>query len=124
GGTVSSGGTGTTGGTAPTAECNTIQPGRAPLRRLTINEFNNVVRDLLGDTTNPGNELPSEILGKGFGNDADLQSVSDLLAEKYYAVSEAVAARATESKAALGRLHACASNVTPPNEEACVRSIV
>jgi hypothetical protein len=122
---VGTGGTAaSSGGAGSTLDCSAIKPGRSPLRRLTTYEFNNTVRDLLGDTTNPGSELPSEILGKGFGNDADLQSVSDLLAEKYYSVSETVAARATENTAALARLHTCANNLAVANEEACVRSIL
>ena len=113
-----------TGGSAPLLECQQIKPGRAPLRRLTTNEYNNTVEDLLGDATKPGNEFPAEILGKGFGNDADLQSVSDLLAEKYYSVAETVANRATGSSAALGKLHSCATNVASSQEEACARSII
>ena len=69
----------------------------APLRRLTRFEYNNTVRDLLGDTTSPANALPAEELGNGFGNDAAAQSVSSLLAEQYAAVAEAIAARATQS---------------------------
>jgi hypothetical protein len=113
-----------TGGSAPLLECPTVKPGRAPLRRLTTNEYNNTVEDLLGDTTKPGNEFPAEALGKGFANDADLQSVSDLLAEKFYSAAETVANRATENAAALGKLHACASNVAASGEEACARSII
>ena len=113
-----------TGGSAPLLECPTVKPGRAPLRRLTTNEYNNTVEELLGDTTKPGNEFPAEALGKGFANDADLQSVSDLLAEKYYSAAETVANRATENAAALGKLHACASNVAASGEEACARSII
>jgi len=120
-GGISTGGA-STGGTS-SATCTEIKPGRAPLRRLTTYEYNNTVRELFGDTTNPGSEFPSEVLGKGFGNDADLQSVSDLLAEKYYSVAETVAARATENATALGRLHACTSSLTSGSEEACVRSI-
>jgi hypothetical protein len=75
------------------------------------------------DDTNPGSEFPSEILGKGFGNDADQQAVSDLLAEKYFTVAESIAARATETPAALEKLHTCTKGVTAANEEACARSI-
>ncbi len=118
-----SGGAG--GGEAPLpTACTSITPGRAPLRRLTTHEFNQTVQEVLGDATNPGSEFPSEILGKGFGNDADLQSVSDLLAEKYFSVAESVAARATETPAALAKLHPCAQSVTAANEEACARSII
>jgi hypothetical protein len=68
---------------------------RAPLRRLTRFEFDNTVRDLLGDDTAPGAALPSDELSNGFGNDADALSVSSLLVEQYGAVAEAIAARAT-----------------------------
>jgi hypothetical protein len=116
---------GAAGGEPPLpTTCTSIAPGRAPLRRLTTYEFNSTVKELLGDTTNPGNEFPSEILGKGFGNDAELQSVSDLLAEKYFSVAESVAARATETPAALEKLHTCARGVTAANEETCARSIL
>ena len=55
-GTGSGLGTGT-GGT-DVLRCNTISPGRAPLRRLTTYEYNNTIHDLLGDTTSPGSALP------------------------------------------------------------------
>src|SRR6185369_5481827 len=49
-------------GGLPAAACNTISPGRAPLRRLTTYEYNNTIRDLLNDTTiNPGNSLPAQV---------------------------------------------------------------
>jgi hypothetical protein len=82
-------------------------PARAPLRRLTRFEYNNSVRDLLGDATQPARSFPSEELGNGFGNDADAQSVSSLLAEQYSTVAEAIAARATETPEALARTTTC-----------------
>src|SRR5689334_7585438 len=79
---------------APLAcEPGVVYPGRAPLRRLTRFEYNNTVRDLLGDTTNPAFSLPSEDVGNGFGNDADTLSVSSLLAEQLGTVAEGVAQR-------------------------------
>jgi hypothetical protein len=101
-----------------------VRPGRAPLRRLTRFEYNNTVRDLLGDTTSPANGLPAEELGNGFGNDAAGQAVSSLLAEQYATVAEGVAARATQTPAALGKLAPCAATVTAANEEACARTII
>jgi hypothetical protein len=114
-----------TGGTPVVLDCSATNPGRSPLRRLTTYEFNNTVRDLLGDTTNPGSALPAQVDSKQnlFGNDADQQSPSPLLIEKYQAVAESVAARATASTTALGKLHSCASNVTAANEESCARMI-
>ncbi len=100
----------------------------APLRRLTRFEYNNVVRDLLGDDTSPGNSLPSEISGNGFGNDAETQTVSSLLVEQYATVSEGIAKRATESRDKLGALAACAAEIeagTPTaDEETCARELV
>ena len=37
----------------------------------------------VGDDTEPANAFPSEEIGNGFGNDADAQAVSSLLAEEY-----------------------------------------
>jgi hypothetical protein len=103
-------------------------PGRAPLRRLTRFEYNNAVRDLLGDTTAPASALPPEEIGNGFGNDADVLSVSSLLAEQYGSVAEGIAGRATATATALGRLATCASSITATTaaatRDACVRTVI
>ena len=102
-------------------------PGPAPLRRLTRFEYNNTVRDLLGDTTLPASAFPSEETGNGFGNDAYAQSVSSLLAETYGTVAEGVAQRATETPAALGKIVDCAATVDGTDaaaEKACVRTLI
>lgn len=101
-----------------------IQPGRAPIRRLTRAEYNTTVRDLLGDTTNPASTLPAEEIGNGFGNDADAQSVSSLLASEWGRVAEGVATRATNSPAQLAKLHACTQSVTTANEAQCAREVI
>ncbi|HET6146062.1 MAG TPA: DUF1592 domain-containing protein [Polyangia bacterium] len=121
-------GTGATpggGGGAVLSSCGqSIQPGRAPIRRLTRFEYNNSVRDLFGDTTQPATALPAEELGNGFGNDADAYSVSGLLTEKYGVVAEDVAARATATPAALAKLAACAATVSAATEASCARTII
>lgn len=103
-------------------------PGRAPLRRLTRFEYNHTLRDLLDDTTSPGDAFPSEEIGNGFGNDADAQSVSSLLAEQYGVVGESVALRATATPAALEKLAPCASTITATTdaatEETCARTLI
>ncbi|AUX28892.1 MULTISPECIES: DUF1592 domain-containing protein [Sorangium] len=101
-----------------------VYPGRAPLRRLTRVEYNNTVRDLLGDTTDPAFSLPSEDVGNGFGNDADTLSVSSLLAEQLGTVAEGVAQRATATPEALAKLAPCARNVAAADEAACARTII
>lgn len=66
-------------------------PGNRKLRRLNRDEFDNTVRDLLGDTTRPGaNVFPADDFGYGFDNIADVLTTAPLLVEKYEAVSEAL----------------------------------
>lgn len=77
----------------PSACATTVSPGRSPVRRLTRFEYNNTVRDLLGDTTRPADKFPPEEIGNGFGNDADALTVSRLLAEQYQAAAQGIAAR-------------------------------
>ena len=107
----------------PPARCQTkmVRAGRAPLRRLTRFEYDNTVRDLLGDNTAPARSLPSDEIANGFGNDAEALSVSSLLVEQLATVAEGIAARATQP-AALARLLPCAAN--PAGEDGCVRGFV
>jgi len=65
-----------------------------PIRRLTRFEYNNTVRDLLGDTSNPADVLPPEEEVAGFNNQAAALTSSDLLIEQYMKVAENVSARA------------------------------
>ncbi|HLZ07699.1 MAG TPA: DUF1587 domain-containing protein, partial [Chloroflexota bacterium] len=46
------------GGSSGTGDPNAAGP--MPLRRLTNREYNNTVRDLLGDATQPANQFPSD----------------------------------------------------------------
>lgn len=82
-------------GVAPTAvECKTATfPGRTPLRRLTAAEYNNTVRDLLGDTTSPGNDFPPPAEGSGFSNDADAYQTQVVDVQAWFTAAEALAAR-------------------------------
>ena len=65
-----------------------------PIRRLTRFEYNQTVRDLLGDRTNPADALPPEEEVAGFNNQAAALTSSDLLIEQYMKVAEDVAERA------------------------------
>ena len=122
-GTAGASGTGS-GGSAP-VDCSAISPGRAPIRRLTTYEYSNTVRDLLNDTSSPGNALPPQVDSAQnlFGNDADEQAPSPFLIEQYQTVAQTVAATATASTAALAKLNSCASTVTAATESACARAI-
>ena len=70
---------------------------RAVLRRLTHSQYNNTVRDLLGDQTAPANQFPPEDFVNGFKNQYEAQSLSPLLAEAYSAAAEKLARNAFRS---------------------------
>ena len=67
---------------------------RAVLRRLTHSQYNNTVRDLLGDQTAPANQFPPEDFVNGFKDQYDGQNLSPLLAEAYSAAAEKLARNA------------------------------
>src|SRR5205823_12650332 len=64
------------------------------LRRLTHSQFNNTVRDLLGDQTSPADQFPPEDFINGFRNQSQAQSLSPLLIEAYSAAAEQLARNA------------------------------
>lgn len=73
-------------------------PRATPLRLLTRREYNNTVRDVLGDSTSPANALPREPVALGFENNADvLQATTDGVA-RYLDVAETVAAAAVRDR--------------------------
>ncbi|NMO22578.1 DUF1592 domain-containing protein [Pyxidicoccus fallax] len=59
--------------------------GAHALRRLNRAEYDNTVRDLLGETSRPASTFPADPTGAGFDNDASLLSVSPALVEAYEA---------------------------------------
>jgi len=71
--------------------------GAAPtvvLRRLTQSQYNNTVRDLLRDTSDPAGSFPPEDYVDGFKNQYESLSVSPLLTEAYGLAAEKLAANA------------------------------
>lgn len=64
------------------------------LRRLTHSQYNNTVRDLLKDTSNPASHFPPEDYVNGFKNQYRALSVSPILAEAYSRAAERLAANA------------------------------
>jgi hypothetical protein len=81
------------------ASCSSETAGPAtaegPFRRLTREEYNNTVRDLLGATTRPADTFPPEEQANGFNNNSKVLGVTQLLAENYLATSEVLADRFT-----------------------------
>jgi len=66
----------------------------AALRRLTHSQYNNTVRDLLGDQTAPASQFPPEDFVNGFKNQYQSQNLSPLLVEAYAAAAERLARNA------------------------------
>jgi hypothetical protein len=95
--------------------------GPSPLRRLTHYEYNNTVRDLLGDTTQPANEFAPENREGVLDNDVGSLSISPTLFEQYYRAADAIAARALEGDG-LARVAGCAP--TGAMEMSCVRQFI
>ena len=67
---------------------------RPDLRRLTHSQYNNTVRDLLGDQTAPASQFPPEDFVNGFRNQSQAQSLSPLQIEAYSAAAEKLASAA------------------------------
>src|SRR5262245_54695143 len=53
-------------------------PANAPARLLTREEYNNTVRDLLGDATRPADAFPVEARVLGFENNASANKANSL----------------------------------------------
>ncbi len=64
---------------------------RIMLRRLTHSQYNNTVRDLLGDRSLPANQFPPEDFVNGFKNQYMAQNLSPLLEDAYSAAAEKLA---------------------------------
>ena len=62
------------------------------LRRLTHSQYNNSVRDLLKDTSNPARDFPPEDFVNGLKNQYEALSVTPLMAEAYGQSAEKLAA--------------------------------
>jgi uncharacterized protein DUF1592/uncharacterized protein DUF1588/uncharacterized protein DUF1587/uncharacterized protein DUF1595/uncharacterized protein DUF1585 len=67
---------------------------RVVLRRLTHQQYNNTVRDLLQDPSNPADQFPAEDYVNGFKNQYQSQALSPVQAEAYGAAAERAAANA------------------------------
>jgi hypothetical protein len=74
------------------------------VRRLTHVEYDNTVRDLLGDTSAPGLQFLPDVSEGGFTNNAAGQSVSPALAQQYMVATERLSKAAA---ADLPRLLGC-----------------
>ena len=93
-----------------------LDPGPTPFRRLTRDEYDNTVRDLLGDTTRPAREFPPDETIGGFGSGT---AVSLLQTEQYLAAAEQLAANAVTDLPAL-----LPCDPAAVGEDACARTFI
>jgi len=66
--------------------------GRVTARRLNRVEYNHTIRDLFGVEIDVTGDFPSDEVGGGFDNNADVLAMPPMLFEKYLAAAERVAA--------------------------------
>jgi hypothetical protein len=104
------GGSGGTGTTTPQS-CEAPAPGPAPLHPLTRFEYDNIVRDLLGDTSEPALAFPPENEVEGYRTNANANHANPLLVESYLTAAETIAANAVQSR--LLSLAPCAEGADP-----------
>ncbi len=69
------------------------RPGHTTARRLNRAEYNNAIRDLFGIDFQPANSFPSDEVGGGFDNNADVLSLSTMLMDKYLTAAEDVTSK-------------------------------
>ena len=70
-------------------DCSEIdRPGQVTIRRLNKAEYNNTVRDLTGLDLRLADDFPSDDVGNGFDNIADVLSLPPILLEKYLQAAE------------------------------------
>lgn len=81
--------------------CEGPSPGPAPLHPLTRFEYNNIVRDLLGDASQPASAFPPENEVDGYRTNANANHANPLLVESYLTVAEEVSARAVAERLAV-----------------------
>lgn len=67
------------------------QAGRVTARRLNRVEYNNTIRDLFGMEIDATADFPSDEVGGGFDNNADVLAMPPMLFEKYIEAAEQVA---------------------------------
>lgn len=103
-------------------DCTAPKLGGSPLRRLTRREYNNVVRDLLKDTTRPAEQFVPESEQSGFTNGADSTLLSSVVIDDFEIAATALAKEATTA-AKLGMLVGCDPEAVA-GQDACASAFI
>mgnify|MGYP001311053620 CR=1 FL=1 len=106
------------------AACSTnYSPGHVAIHRLTNDEYNNTVRDLLFTATRPADAFDPNPPGEsGFTNDSLGLLITDDLVASYYAAAEALAKEVIASKATAGGAYSRIVNCAP--SAACAQATI
>jgi len=104
------------GGAVPAAEPS--RP-RAPLRRLSREQYNATVQDLLGDSSRPADSFLVEEIAGSFAGSSTLAQAAPAAIEQYRAAAERLASNAVKNLAAL-----VPCQPQPGAEEDCVRAFL
>jgi hypothetical protein len=99
--------------------CTQLAPGKAPIRRMTRFEYDQTVRDLLGDTSDVAKGFVPEEESLGFNNQAEALGITQLLAEQLMEGSEQLAASATKD---MTKLLPC--DPAKAGEDACAAQFI
>ena len=84
-----------------TQPCVRSGPGSVTAHRLNATEYDNTVRDLLGEASGPAAVFPSDDAAFGFDNNADALAIDPLLFENYEAAAESSSAAAVARESAI-----------------------
>lgn len=101
-------------------DCSKPTVGQSPLRRLTHEEYDNSVRDLLGATSAPGKEFATDTTVGLFDNTATTQTVPELLAEQYLDSAVTLAEGIADVKALAG----CDPAASGTTGATCVKNFI
>lgn len=99
--------------------CDVANPGPAPLHPLTRFQYDNAVRDLLGDVSQPARVFPPENEVDGYRTYASANVANPLLVESYMTAAETVATRAVAER--LAEVAPCAAG---QDEKECGHAFV
>jgi hypothetical protein len=118
----SAGSAGSAGFAGAPLDCGTPKVAASPLRRMTRREYNNVVRDLLEDTTRPADQFVPESAQSGFTNGAESTLLSPVVVDDFERAATAVARAATTAEK-LPNLVGCDPNAVD-GQDACAAAFI
>ncbi len=99
------------------------RPGRVTIRRLNRAEYNNTIRDLVGIDFKPAADFPSDDVGHGFDNIADVLSMSPILLEKYLAAAETIVEQAFQDPAARAKIEVFTAETPADRREILAKNV-